>query len=150
MASVRRFCWVAAAVILGASAVASSHAQATTGGCFPPSIAVQAYMFYFLDQTDQASNTQRCRRQCDAFRLGCQRVCIGAYKCFRGQENALFNSDQQSCRDAFEGPDRRDCIQNLNDNRKGFSEFLRQDKEDARDFCQEQWQLCRDSCGAEF
>jgi hypothetical protein len=53
------------------------------------------------------------------------------------------------CKDEFGGgAEQRICMQGVNDERKGLSDFLREDKHLAMDYCTAVWKSCLDACGA--
>jgi hypothetical protein len=119
----------------------ASEAQATSGGCFLPSFAVDM----LLDEAPDGfvSSQKRCREQCGQIHTTCRRVANSAATCLR----ALFKGES-----AFEGigcteeENVRECRADVRNDFSGAPGFIREDLMYATGECADARGSCRDSC----
>lgn len=145
----RCFSMAAAVTILGTGVLASSEAQATSGGCLIPDFATDLFTSEFMDDVDLSSSPKHCRKQCNDFRQGCHRVCRASDRCNKDSIKAVVNAEQENCRE-LSGEARRECVDSLKDFRQGYLETLGYWSGLAKDDCEQEWQDCLDSCDGEL
>ena len=123
----------------------ASEVQATSGGCFLPTVAVSALLA--TAPNDFVSNQRHCKQQCGKIRTTCRRVALAAAKCV----TALFKGDRAfdkvGCTDA---EDVSDCRHGVRDDFSGAPGFIKEDHAFARDECSAHRESCRGDCDVEL
>ena len=119
----------------------ASEVQATSGGCFLPTVAVSALLA--TAPNDFVSNQRHCKQQCGKIRTTCRRVALAAAKCV----TALFKGDRAfdkvGCTDA---EDVSDCRHGVKDDFSEAPDFVRADLRDATGDCESSDESCRGFC----
>jgi len=120
----------------------ASEAQATSGGCFLPSFAVDMLLDDAPDEFVSSQN--RCREQCGKIHTTCRRVAHSAAWCLR----AIFRGESGfELIDCTEEENVRECRADVRDDFSDAPAFIREDLMYATDDCAAARQSCRDSCG---
>ena len=138
------FVWTLAAS-MGAFMAASPGAQATSGGCFLPTLAVSEYVDFFVGAVDQSSDTRTCERQCRDFFRGCKKVVAASNRCLRSGFIPIFNAEKRNCTE-FSGSNRTLCQQDIRDDKNDAGDFLKDELDAAKIDCGSEADDCLASC----
>ena len=122
----------------------ASEAQATSGGCIFPSLAVDILLETSPD--DYVSSRGRCNDQCGKIHTMCRRVAHSSAKCLTALFKGAFGFEKIGCSDEA---DPRACRNDVRDDFDGGPQFIRDDHAVARDDCSAEKESCRDDCSFE-
>lgn len=119
----------------------ASEAQATSGGCFLPSLAVDILLNEAPE--DFVNSQNRCREQCGKIDSTCRRVANSAASCVR----ALFKGERGfDLVDCTEEENVQECRADVRDDFSDAPAFIRDDLRFATDDCKDFRESCRNSC----
>ena len=124
----------------------ASEAQATSGGCFLPTFAVNEVLNDAPDSEDFSDNRGRCNSQCGTIHTMCRRVAHASAKCVSALFKGIFGYEKTGCGDEEEPGS---CRSDLRDDFDGAPQFIRDDHRSAREDCSDARQSCRDDCDGE-
>ena len=133
----------ATAMGVGLLVAAAPSAQATSGGCFFPTLAVSEYADIF---PSLSLDEKICKKQCSQFKSGCNSVASGSDKCLKGGGNGVFGALKQDCKEIEDKETRNECQNAVKDDQKSFKDFLKEQKSDAKMFCKDESSSCKDIC----
>jgi len=122
----------------------ASEAQATSGGCFVPTFAVDMLQLEFPE--DFVSDRGRCNSQCGKIHTACRRVAHSAAKCMAALLKGESGFERIGCTDE---EDVRACKSDVKDDFSGEPESIRRDHAFAREDCSDERESCRDDCSFE-
>ena len=122
----------------------ASEAQATSGGCFVPTFAVDMLQLEFPE--DFVSDRGRCNSQCGKIHTACRRVAHSAAKCLTALFKGERGFERIGCSDE---EDVRACKSEVKDDFSDEPEIIKSDHEFAREDCSDAREFCRDDCSFE-
>ena len=119
----------------------ASEAQATSGGCFLPFVAVD--MLLGDAPEDFVNNQARCKDQCGKISTTCRKVAHSSAKCLRALFRGESGFERIGCTDE---ENVRECRTDVRDDFSDAPAFVRDDLMYALDDCASFKEDCHDSC----
>ena len=122
----------------------ASEAQATSGGCIFPPVAVDMLLDTVPD--DFVSNQRNCNSQCGKIHKTCRRVALSAAKCLSALIKGDRGFEKIGCSDE---EDPGACKSDVKDDFDGAPQFVKEAHAAAKDECSAAKESCRDDCDFE-